>query len=395
MNDLTELEPQTAPVSMVGQLVRAEIDQQIATAHAYPRSITKVNRSVLSLVTMSPAAAEKCGYALPRGGKPILGPSIRLAEIVAGQWGNCRVGSRVVHVDRIEKYVEAEGIFHDLETNTATTARVRRRIVDSKGRLFSDDMIIVTGNAACSIAKRNAVLAGVPEAVWGEAYEAALAVVKGDVVTLPERRAETMKAFAAFGVTPDQIFASLEIGGMDDIGLDQIATLRTMYKSIKDGEQQVEDFFPAKTGAAGVEAAKGTATKLSDIAKAAKPRDEAAAQREADIKAAENNRADDAKRQAMQDERDAAAKQRDDAEINGQVATDAETGNDEPAVSDEQAQEAYKSGFEARKAGRKQAACPAPIRAAQRLFDAWNEGWDEADEALRKDADGRAAAGEQ
>lgn len=164
MNEIVE--HQGGAPSLVQHLVRAEIDMQISTAHQYPRSLTKISRNVLSLVTISAKAAEKCTYALPRGGKPITGPSIRLAEIVASQYGNCRIGARVVHVDRVEKYIEAEGIFHDLETNTATTARVRRRISDRNGKLLNDDMIIVTGNAACSIAKRNAIFGGVPEALW-------------------------------------------------------------------------------------------------------------------------------------------------------------------------------------------------------------------------------------
>jgi len=146
-------------------LARAEIDQQIATAHAFPRSIKRAVDNILSLATLDRATSEECIYALPRGGKSIRGPSVRLAEIVASQWGNCRVAARVVAVDRLEKYVEAEGIFHDLETNMAATARVRRRIVDSKGRLYNEDMILVTGNAACQIAKRNAVLSGVPRGV--------------------------------------------------------------------------------------------------------------------------------------------------------------------------------------------------------------------------------------
>ena len=142
-------------------LARAEIDQQIATAHAYPRSIDRAKKNILTLATLDEETAEECIYALPRGGKPIKGPSARFSEIIASQWGNCRVAARVTHVDRTEKFVEAEGVFHDLETNTAWSAKVRRRISDKHGKLLSDDMIIVTGNAACSIAKRNAVLTGV------------------------------------------------------------------------------------------------------------------------------------------------------------------------------------------------------------------------------------------
>ncbi len=355
MNQLTSYDPETGELppttgpspSMVSALVKAEIDQQIATAHAYPRSVTRVNRNVLSLVTMSEAAAGECGYALPRGDKPILGPSIRLAEIVASQWGNCRIGARVLHVDRFEKYVEAEGVFHDLETNTATTARVRRRIMDRHGRIFNDDMIVVTGNAACSIAKRNAILAGVPKAVWQGAYEAALKLLKGDVKTLPERRAEAFKQFAAFGVKPEHIFAVLDVEGQDDIGLDQLVTLGAMVKAIKEGQETVETYFPnlgktpANAGQTDGGQKKGTADKLGDIAKQAGRKDAA----------------------------DQPAK----------AGTDEE---EDPPVSDEQVADALAKGREARNAGRKQAACPKDIRSHQRLFDAWNEGWAEADEQI-------------
>lgn len=229
--------------SMVSQLVRAEIDLQISTAQQYPRSISKVNRSILSLVTVSQKSAEKCTYALPRGGKPITGPSIRLAEIVASQWGNCRIGARVVHVDRKEMFVEAEGIFHDLETNTATTSRVRRRISDKNGRLFKDDMILVTGNAACSIAKRNAILSGVPEAMWGEAYDTALRTMKGDAKTLPERKEAAMKAMAAFGMKPEDVWAVLGIHGDRDINLDHIVTIGGMHSALKNEETTVEELM--------------------------------------------------------------------------------------------------------------------------------------------------------
>ncbi len=229
--------------SLAVSLARAEVDQQITTAHAYPRSVTRAVQNIMSLATIDEDSAEECVYALPRGGKPIKGPSVRLAEIIASQWGNCRVGARVVHVDRIEKYVEAEGVFHDLETNAATTARVRRRISDKRGNLLNDDMIVVTGNAACAIAKRNAILGAVPKAVWRKAYAAVEQVIAGDVKTLAERRDRAMKAFAAFGATPEQVFVALGIGGIDDLTLEHMTTLMGMHSALKSGEATVEEMF--------------------------------------------------------------------------------------------------------------------------------------------------------
>ncbi|KAB2752319.1 hypothetical protein [Brucella anthropi] len=255
----------TEQMSLAIGLSKAEIDQQIATAKAYPRLVSRVTQNILSLVTIDETSAEECSYALPRGGKPIVGPSVRFAEIVAGQWGNCRVGARVVHIDRVEKFVEAEGIFHDLETNTATTARVRRRISNKNGGLLTDDMIIVTGNAAGSIAKRNAILGGVPKAVWRKAYEAAEKVMKGDVKTLAERRAGIFKAFAAFGVKPDQIFAALNIAGEDDITLEHIPVLIGMHSALKSGEATVEEMFGGQARGDGEK--KSTSQKMNDFAK--------------------------------------------------------------------------------------------------------------------------------
>ena len=229
--------------SMAVQLQKAEVDQLITTARAYPRSLKQVQGRIMNMATLDEESAEECMYAVPRGGKPIKGPSIRFAEILKQSFGNCRAAARVVAVDRVEMYVEAEGVFHDLETNSSTTARVRRRISDKRGKVFTDDMIIVTGNAACSIAMRNAILAGVPKPLWRRAYETVQATITGDVTTLTVNREKALKALAAFGAKPEQIFAALGREGMEDITVDDIGTLRGMYSALKNGEATVEEMF--------------------------------------------------------------------------------------------------------------------------------------------------------
>lgn len=237
--------------SLAVGLSRAEIDTQIATARRYPRQISRVAQSILSLATLDEETAEESMYALPRGGKPIQGPSIRFAEIVKTSYGNCRAAARVVHVDRVEKVVIAEGVFHDLETNTATRAEVRRRICDKYGKLYKDDMIIVTGNAACSIALRNAILGGVPKALWRKAYDAVQHTIAGDVKTLAETRDKAIKALANFGVTPEQIFAALGVAGIEDITIQHVPTLRGMFATLKNGEATVEEMFSGTLPRAG------------------------------------------------------------------------------------------------------------------------------------------------
>lgn len=384
---LASFEAESAPLAV--RLAKVELDQAISTAKAYPRSLTRVRDNVSALVMLDEETAKECVYALPRGGKPIKGPSVRFAEIVASQYGNCKVGSRVVDVNKFEKYVEAEGVFIDLESGMQRTARIRRKISDKGGRVYNDDMIVVTGNAACAIALREAILKGVPKALWRRAYEEAEGVIAGDIKTLAERREGAIRAFAAWGITPDQIFASLEITGMDEIGLDQIATLTAMFKAIKTGEQQVEDYFPAKSSAAaGVDAAKGTAAKLESIAKGGKGSAEKEAQKEADHRAAEANREDDRARQEMQDKRDAGPQEKvqdgDRATAGAQGAKDAEKAASatENTADDDPTADAHARGRKAFSRGMKSDACPPDLRKHEELAEAWANGWRDArDEA--------------
>lgn len=249
--------PVEVNASAVSSIVRAEIDSQIATARAYPRNIQRVVQNIGALATMDEDTAEECLYALVRGkkkkkdnnggqeeeNKPIEGPSIRLAEIAAQCYGNCRIEARVVTVNRAEKYIEAEGVFIDLETNMASKASVRRRISTKGGYLFSDDMIIVTGNAACAIAKRNAILAGIPRGVYRPAYLAARKMVAGDATTLVQKRDEAIKAFARYGIKPEQLVEALSLASETDITSDHLVTLRGMYGTLMRGEATPEEMF--------------------------------------------------------------------------------------------------------------------------------------------------------
>ena len=377
--------------SLAVALSRAEVDQQIATAMAFPRGGRKgglrtIVNAITDLATLSEAAAEECVYALPRGGKPIKGPSVRLAEIVAGQYGNCRIGARVVHVDKFEKYVEAEGVFHDLESNTATTARVRRRITDKHGRLLTDDMILVTGNAAASIAKRNAILGGVPKAMWSPAYDAAHAVIAGDIKTLAVKRDEAIRAFAIWGVKPEQIFAALEVGGLDDVGLDEIAMLRAMFKAVKDGEQKAEDFFPAVADQAkAAEVAKGTAAKLGNIAaqgkgKSAETQQEDKSETTADTAAQSSGGETTGQPDQAATGASAGAEQGKAAEAGASDSQEAEDGDAAAPqqLTADQIDAAFDKGAEAKKLGRGRKATPPEWREPgfEPLITAWLDGFD-------------------
>lgn len=237
-------------MALVSAITKAELDQQITTARAFPRSLKRFVNECMDMACLSEEVAANCLYALPRGKdekgnvKVIEGPSARLAEIIQSAWGNNRSGQRIV--DEGDQFVTAQGVFHDLERNVMVTVEVKRRITNSEGRRFNTDMIGVTGNAAASIAHRNAVLKGVPRAFWNEIYMAARKTAVGDAKTLVAKRTDAIAYLQKMGVLPDQIFAALGVEGEADIGLDELAALRGSIAAIKSGELSIEAAFAPK-----------------------------------------------------------------------------------------------------------------------------------------------------
>lgn len=242
MEPTQTLELEIVPPSALESLERAQIDMQISTAKRYPRSLSIVKKRMLDLATLDQETAESCFYRLNRQGKMIEGPSIRLAEIAGSSFGNLRYGARVIANDG--KTITAQGYCHDLETNVMSQVEVQRRITGRDGQTYSADMQVVTGNAACAIAARNAIFKVVPFAFVKPIFSAAKQAAVGDIKTLAERRTQMLKKFAALGVNEKRICETLKRGGAEEIGLEDLETLIGLYNGIKENEQTVEEAFP-------------------------------------------------------------------------------------------------------------------------------------------------------
>jgi len=194
---------------------------------------------------MNKETAETCRYALPRGGKTLSGPSVHLARIMAQQYGNLRVDSRVKQIT--DKQIISEAVCFDLETNYAVKVEVRRSIINKSGQRFNEDMITVTGNAASAIAYRNAVLAVIPKAITDSAYTASIRMITGDLTSEDKLIAARKKAVDYFKdnykVTEEQVFKAIGVHTMAQIKAEQIADLRGIEQSLKDGDTTPEDAF--------------------------------------------------------------------------------------------------------------------------------------------------------
>jgi hypothetical protein len=242
-NELTAIE--TVAESSLSLITKAEIDIQISTAKAFPRSLKMFIDKAMSMATVSESVAESCSYALPRGGKSLEGPTVRLAEIICSSYGNIRAGARVIANDG--KTITAQGICHDLETNYCVTVEVKRKITDKNGKTYNEDMQVVTGNAACAIAYRNAVFKVVPTALVSDVYDKTKQVARGTEQTLPAKRKKALDYLHSIKVTDKQICEVLEIKKVEDIDLDKLDTLRGMVTLIKNGESTIKDLFEVAT----------------------------------------------------------------------------------------------------------------------------------------------------
>ncbi|TXH59328.1 MAG: hypothetical protein E6Q97_00095 [Desulfurellales bacterium] len=238
--------------SALEAIQRAEVDIQIATAKRYPRQLSTVKKEMLSFATLDQETAESCFYSVPRGGKNVQGPSIRLAEIAISCYGNLRAGSRVISTVSTgdSPHVVLQSVCHDLEKNVAVTIEKRRRITKKRGKTAVDeDDINLAVNAGSAIALRDAVFKIVPLALVKPVYEQARAVAIGDAKTLAQRRSKALETFAKMGVAEARILEMLEKKSVEDIGLAELETLTGLRNAIKDGETTIDDAFAAKSKA--------------------------------------------------------------------------------------------------------------------------------------------------
>ena len=250
---------------MLAGINRSEIDIQIATSKQYPRDLNTVLNKIATYATMDRETAEDCFYVLRRkdangNDNTIEGLSIRMAEIIAGAWGNLRVQTRIIGNDG--RKITAQAVCHDLETNFAVCKTVDRRITTKTGKTYSEDMQVVTGNAAASIAFRNAVLAVIPKAVTKRVINEVKQVALGQAIDVETSRKNCLANFAKAGVNEQMICQYLGINSIADIDKERLFELRATWNAIREGTTTVQETFvkPALEAKAQAEADKRTAT---------------------------------------------------------------------------------------------------------------------------------------
>lgn len=265
-----------APLEVVGTgtgndalaaIERAQIDTQIATARRYPRNIASVKSTMMSIATLDEETAAACFYTLPRGGKTIQGPSVRMAEIALSSYGNVKAGTRILSVETgTNPHAVVQAVVHDLERNVAYSVETRRRIVGKKskqGKPDEDDINLAV-NAGSAIAFRDAVFKVVPGALVKACFDAARKVAVGDVKSLARKREQVVGRLKQMGATEDRIFGILGVTKLEEVNLEHVETLIGLGTALKDGRISLEEAFPPTQSAPAPSFTRTASTKASD-----------------------------------------------------------------------------------------------------------------------------------
>lgn len=228
-------------------LERASIDMQIATAHQFPRSLAKFKENALALVTLDEETAASCLYRRPvgrdRDGNETFaeGMSIRMAEIVAGCYGNLRVGTRTI--ESTPRYVVVQGVAHDLESNFLSTAECKESTVKRNGQPYDERMRVMIEKAAAAKARRDAIFQVVPRASAKFLETAAKNLLFGNASSITKWRKRIASWVKTLGIEEARVWKSLGVEGADDLKQSEIEMLIGIQNALKSGDTTLDEAF--------------------------------------------------------------------------------------------------------------------------------------------------------
>jgi hypothetical protein len=230
-------------VAPMESITKAEIDVQISTALAHPRSLAQFYRRAEAMITADQDTAESCFFKITKGGKVIEGESIRMAEIVASCYGNLR---SAVHISGYTPTrVSVRAVCHDLETNNLIAVEKQSKTTYSDGRPYNEDMAVTIANATISKALRDAIFRVVPKALLKPLREKAKLVAFGTGQAFIDRRKKAFDwATVTRKVPADRVFAVLGVKGIEDMSVEHLEILTGLKNAIMEGDQTVDEAFP-------------------------------------------------------------------------------------------------------------------------------------------------------
>lgn len=223
-----------------------EVQAAMVIAKKFPRNeVESFNRIMQACKRRS--LAEQAMYEYPRGTTKVTGPSIRLAEAMAQNWGNIDFGITELEQRSGESQVMAYA--WDLETNTRQTKifavpHVRSTKQGNKALTDPRDIYEMIANQGAR-RLRACILGVIPGDVIDAAIaqcEATLTDSNGGVPLEDLIRSSTATLQEKYGITIPMIEAYIGCN-VKSFTMNDLMRLKRVYKSLEDGMAKREDYF--------------------------------------------------------------------------------------------------------------------------------------------------------
>lgn len=201
---LTSINPAGAAVALRSA---KEVEAMVLMAKRYPRD-EQMSEARIIRACKRERLAETATYEYPRGGTKVTGPSIRLAEVLAQNWGNIDFGWTELARESLPDGTEVshcEAWAWDIEVNTRRSIRFDVPLIrDTKQgkHLLTDerDKYEMCANQS-GRRMRACILNIIPGDITEAALEECSDTLKKSAIPLEKRRENAIKAFDKISVT--------------------------------------------------------------------------------------------------------------------------------------------------------------------------------------------------
>ncbi len=228
----------------------AEVKAQVLMARQFPRDPLMSMENILRECER-PTLADKAVYTYPRGKETVSGPSIRLAEMLARNWGNCTFGLEVL--ERKTGCSILRAFAWDLETNTYISRQFELkhwRATRTGGYALTDDRDIYELEANMGSRRMRAcILQMIPGDVTQAAVDKCRMITSSGLIAAmndPEKRrimiGKTVKVFEKIGISADDLEEYLGCK-RESWNADHALRLKELKNGLDEGALSIGDVF--------------------------------------------------------------------------------------------------------------------------------------------------------
>ncbi len=224
-----------------------EVQGMVVMAKKFPRNQLQAEKRILDACKRK-GLADVSQYSFPRGGQTVEGPSIRLAEVLAQNWGNLDYG--LVELERRNGVSTMQAFCWDIETNVRRsqifsvghvrdTKRGRQNLTEER------DVYEMTANTG-SRRVRACILAVIPGDIVAAAIEQCDKTTAGadSAIPMKERLASMVKQFERFEVTQDLIEKFLGHPlTVERTTEPEMLRMKKVFLTLQDKQAKPEDYF--------------------------------------------------------------------------------------------------------------------------------------------------------